>query len=155
MADYGSVSQTQSFVRHMPFDQPNNPATADVTEWLDSCAAQLNAWLAEAGYVTPVGIVTAKTILDRYANLGAAGYAELSLRSSGDNDADENRRENKFLAEFYRAKAWIQTRALSALGVPQVEIGNLAAQAPAFGIIIAGTAADTTQVGRPPDWRPR
>lgn len=152
MADYGDVTGVQAYVMHMAFDGPNQPTSAQVDTWLASRSAQLTGWLAGAGYATPVTLPAAKAVLDNYANLGTACLAELSQRSAGYKADDENRRENKFCAEFNAAKAWIESGALTALGVPQLPIGVNAATQPAIGTITAGTSADSVTRDFPPEW---
>lgn len=153
MATYGSVVGVASYVRHVALDTPNAPATTDVQTWLDARAAQLTAWLAEAGYSTPVTLPAAKAVLDRYANIGAAGDVELAQWSAGHNADDENRRESKFLAEFAKAEAWVKSQALASLGVEQVAaVVRPSARQAASGAITAGSASDTTRT-LPPDWR--
>lgn len=119
MSTYGSIASVAAFVRHVPFDAANAPTSADVEAWLTARSAQLTAWLAVAGYTVPVtsATVEAKAILDRYASIGAAGDVELSLRSAGYSAEGEDARENRFLAEFAKAEAWIAGSALEALGV--------------------------------------
>lgn len=153
MPDYGSVGGVQAYVRYMTLDAPNNPTSSDVNTWLAARSAQLTAWLAAAGYVTPItaDYAAAKAVLDNYANLGAAGLAELSMRSAGASPDSDEARENTFLRQFAAAEAWIKSRALSALGAPQALIGDVALQQPQIGLIVAGTALDTTRAGFPRD----
>src|SRR5690349_806445 len=103
MSTYGDIASVQAYVRHMTFDAANNPTTAQVLAFLDQQSAKLTGWLAAAGYQVPVTNAAAKLVLDNYANLGAAGLAELTQRTAGFSDKDENKRENKFLAEFEKA----------------------------------------------------
>jgi hypothetical protein len=139
MSTYGSVAGVQAYVRHMTLDTPNNPTTAQVESWLIARSAQLTSWLALAGYVTPVSVVDAKAVLDRYANQGAACDAELAQRTGGYGQAgkpDPNQRGSRFCTEFTQAEAWIMSGALLTLGVPQViasevaAVGQLATTAP-------------------------
>lgn len=141
---YGSVSGAQAYVRHMTLDGANFPTTSDMEEWLTAQSAQLTAWIAEAGYVTPVTTETpdALAVLDNYANLGAAGLAELSMRSSGATPDSDDVRENAFLQRFAAAEKWIKSGSLAALGVPQMQIGSRAQQ-PVIGQIGAGAAHRT------------
>lgn len=118
MSDYGSVEEVQAYIKHMTLDNDNNPTTTDIETWLDRRSAQITVWLSQAGYVTPVTALQAKSALDYYAVMGAAGSAELSLKSSGYDDNDLNARENKFLAEFNRVKDFIAGGGLTGLGVP-------------------------------------
>lgn len=122
MAMYGTAEDVAAYVKHMTtngeFGRVNNPSEADITTWLTRRSAILNGWIAAAGYVLPIINTDALEVLTHYAVFGAAGDAELSLKSGGNDDDDENARENKFLAEFNRAKAWIESGALQALGVP-------------------------------------
>lgn len=127
MAAYGSLAGVAAFVRHMTFDADNQATSADVLAWLDARAAMLTGWLADAGYAVPVTQADATAVLDRYANIGAAGDAELAQRSAGYQAEGEDVRENKFLAEWNRAQAWIAGDALAALGVPRAAgAGNAA-----------------------------
>ena len=157
MSTYGSIAGVEAYVAHMTneaghFDTATTPTLAQVVTFLDARSAQLTGWLAAAGYVTPVVQAEAKVVLDRFANVGAAGDAELTQRVAGASDK-ENERENAFLKEFAKAEAWINGRALAALGVPQALIGASALGTPAIGTITAGTTADTTRPNRPPEWR--
>jgi hypothetical protein len=159
VSTYGTPAGVAAYVTYMTntagsFDDAGGRevSLATVNSLLGSVSAQLTGWLAGAGYVTPVTQADAKAVLDRYANLGAAGYCELGQRVAGTSD-DENARESKFLAEFAKAEAWINGRALAALGVPQAAIGASALHQPAIGAITAGTASDATRASRPPEWR--
>ena len=142
MSDYGSTAGVAVWVKHMTLDggftKQNYPQTADVELWLTQRSAILNGWIAAAGYVTPVTAEDAKAALDHYANNGAAGDAELSLRGAGNDDEDENARENKFLAEFNRAKAWIDSGALGALGVPLAPVPIVTTTSFHIGKLTAG-----------------
>lgn len=124
MSTYGSVPGVQAYTRHIRLDAVNNPTSEDVGRWLTERSAQLTAWLAAAEYTVPVTAdvsAEAKAILDRYANMGAAGDAELSMRSNGnDGDGEENTRYARFLSEFAKAEAWIASGVLVELGVPRV-----------------------------------
>lgn len=161
MATYGSVAGAAAFVGHLTnaagtFDNLGPPTgtapTLDQVEtFLDQVSAQLTGWLAAAGYAVPVVQSDAKSALDGYANVGAAGLAELSQRVAGTSD-DENRRENRLLAEFRRAEDWIKSGALAGLGVGRLVVGPAARQA-ASGALTTGTAADTARAGRPPEWK--
>ena len=124
MSTYGTPAGVAVYVRHMlngaaTFDSSTKPPIAHVEQWLVERSAQLTACLAAAGYAVPVTQPEAKSVLDRYANIGAAGDCELSMRNSGYSADDENAREIKFLAEFDKACPWIQSGALTGLGVPQ------------------------------------
>lgn len=119
MSTYGDVDGVQAFVRHMTFDQPNNPTTDQIEAFLDQMSAKLTGLVAAQGYQVPVTNTAAKAVLDMYANLGAAGLAELTQRTAGFNAEDDNRRENKFLAAFKEACQFIESGALAAMGVPQ------------------------------------
>jgi hypothetical protein len=127
MADYGSTSGISKYVKHLTsagsFSASTKPTLTEVGEMLDESCAILNGWLAQAGYIVPVVATRAAAALSRYANMGGAGLAELSQRSGGYSETDENRRENKFLAEFYKAEAFIMSGALAALGATTDEIG--------------------------------
>lgn len=120
MSDYGTAAGVAKYVRHLTqngaFDSTTKPTLVEVTEMLDESCAILNGWLAQYSYTVPVVATRAAAVLSRYANLGAAGLAELAQRSAGYSETDQNRRENKFLAEFYRAEAFIASGALGSLG---------------------------------------
>ena len=120
MSDYGTPAGVAKYVKHLTstgsFGATTKPTLAEVTEMLDESCAILNGWLAESGYVVPVTAPAAVAALSRFANLGAAGLAELTQRSGGYSETDENRRENKFLAEFYKAEAFIAKDIPGALG---------------------------------------
>lgn len=116
---YGSVTGVQAFIRHMALDTANNPTTAQITTFLANRSAMLDGWIADAGHTTPVTTpAAAVSLLDLFANYGAAGDAELTQRSSGYSANAPNNRENKFLEEFYRARDYIKSGALGGLGVP-------------------------------------
>lgn len=120
MSDYGTAAGIAKYVKHMTnagsFDTTTKPTLVQVTEMLDESCAILNGWLAQAGYAVPVTATRAAAALSRYANLGGAGLAELAQRSAGYSETDQNRRENKFLAEFDKAEAFIKSGALAGLG---------------------------------------
>lgn len=120
MSDYGSLLGTAAYVIHMTkggtFDGTTAPTDTQVDAFLTELCAQLNGWLASAGYVVPVTSALATPILDRYANIGAAGLCELTMRSAGYDKDNQNRRENKFLAEFYKAEPFIASGTLRSLG---------------------------------------
>lgn len=120
MSDYGTAAGVAKYVRHMTnagvFDGTTKPTLTEVGEMLDESCAILNGWLAMYDYAVPVVSVRALAAMSRYANLGAAGLAELAQRSAGYSETDQNRRENKFLAEFYKAEAFIASGALIGLG---------------------------------------
>ena len=138
MATYGDIADVQAYCRHMTFGADNNPATGDVTDWLNARAAQLTAWLAGAGYTVPVTAAAypeAHAILSRYANLGAAGDAELAQRTGGySGQAGEDRREEYFFAEFAKAEARINGGVLAALGV---ERADPARPSSAFSVLLS------------------
>jgi hypothetical protein len=102
------------------FDGTTTPTLTEVEEFINQTSDVLNGWLTRAGYVIPVAQADAVRVLDRWANLGAAGLTELSQRAGGYDAEDENRRENKFLAMFEAAEAYIESGALAALGATQV-----------------------------------
>jgi len=122
---YGSVVGVAAYVLHATsstthtFDATTEPTLTDVERFLNECSAQLNGWLAKAGYVIPVTQADAKFVLDGYANMGAAGKVELTLRNAGYTKDDESRREIKFLDEFARAQKFIESGALAMLGATQ------------------------------------
>lgn len=142
MSDYGSAAGVAKYVRHMTaagsFATTTKPTLVEVTEMLDESCAILNGWLAEAGYVVPVVTARAAAALSRYANLGAAGLAELSQRSAGYSETDQNRRENKFLAEFAKAEAFIASGALGGLGAPVVDTPPALSGFSAGGLTVGG-----------------
>lgn len=96
------------------------PTLTEVEAFIDQSSDILNGYLAAAGYVIPVTHADAVNSLNRFANLGAAGLAELSQRAGGYDAEDENRRENKFLAMFDAAQAYINSGALANLGAAVV-----------------------------------
>lgn len=147
---YGSVAGVAAYTRRLTnsastFDTSTRPTLAEVEAFLDQCSDTLNGWLASAGYVIPVTQADAVRVLARYANLGAAGHAELSQRAGGYDADDENRRENKFLDMFQMAEAYIQSGALSALGATIVA-GSL--PSPVSGLRVGGSTR-TGQALRP------
>jgi hypothetical protein len=137
MADYGTTDGVAVYVQHMTnagvFDTTTSPTLATVQSMLNEICAQLNGWLASAGYVVPVTNSAAKQVLDRYANLGTAGLCELTMRSAGYSKDDQNRRENKFLGEFYAAEDYIKGGSLNNLGAATAQLpGGL------FGLAFGG-----------------
>jgi len=138
--DYGTPAGVARYVRHLcntagVFDTATRPTLADVEAFLEERSNQLNAWLAQAGYVVPVTAARAASVLGRYASLGAACDCELTPRSAGYSE-DENRRENKFCAQFLEAEAYIKSGALSALGAT-----TTAAPAVLSGLRVGGRTA--------------
>lgn len=156
MSTFGSTTGVAAYTAHAAngngvFDSSTTPTLATVEAWLVARAAQLSAWLALAGYemVADWSIYPdAKAVLDRYANNGAAGDVELSLRSAGYSDDDQNRRENKFLKEFDKAEAFITSGALDALGVPRVDDEDDTDLSPGF---LFGTVG-TRRYAPPTEW---
>lgn len=121
------------------------PTLTEVTRFLDQCSDTLNGWLAAAGYVIPVTQAEAADVLGRWAEVGAAGHAELSQRAGGYDAEDENKRENKFLAMFKEAQEYIASGALAALGAAVVS-NNL--PGPLSGLRVGGQTS-TGQALRP------
>lgn len=120
MADYGSIAGVAAYVKRLTsaagtFDTTTKPTLTEVEAFLDQASDTLNGYLARNRYVIPVTAARAIDVLARYANLGAAGLCELSQRSAGYSDED-NQRENKFLKLFEGAKDYIASGALAALG---------------------------------------
>lgn len=145
---YGSVAGVKAYIRHIDLDTPKGPTTEDVERWLGERSAILDGWIAGAGYVTPVTQPGAAVALGRYANVGAAGDAELAQRGAGYSKDSQNKRENKFLAEFAAAEAWIKSGALGALDVPLVGVWT-ASTVPLIGTLTAGTQdEDPARQGR-------
>ena len=147
---YGSIAGVAAYVRRLAnsastFDTTTRPTLVEVEAFLDQCSDTLNGWLAAAGYVIPVTQADAVRVLSRYANLGAAGHAELSQRAGGYDAEDENRRENKFLDMFALAETYIQSGALGALGAAVVT-GGL--PSPVSGLRVGGRTR-TGQALRP------
>jgi hypothetical protein len=141
VSDYGSTTNVAAYVRHMTntsgvFDTTTKPTLADVTIFLDEICAQLNGWLASAGYVIPVTAVSAKLVLDRYANIGAAGMCELTMRSAGYSKDDQNKRENKLMQEFYKAELFIRSGTLNSMGAATNQLPS-----GAFGLKFGGRTA--------------
>jgi hypothetical protein len=128
-SSYGTVAGVAAYVAHLlptsktTFDATTRPTITQVEAFLDQQSAKLNAWLAMSGYSTPVTAVGAVTVLSNFANLGAAGLCELTQRAAGVEAEGTNQRENKFLAEFKEAEAFITTGALAALGAGRVNAG--------------------------------
>lgn len=123
---YGSVAGVAAYVKHMTnssgtFDATTQPTLTEVEGFIDQMSAQLNGWLAAAGYSIPVTNAQAVQILAGYSNLGAAGLCELTQRSGGYKADAQNNRENKFLDLFYKAQALIESGALALLGAGQTE----------------------------------
>lgn len=124
---YGTIAGMAAYVQHMTnasgtFDANTKPTLTEATAFLAQASNTLDGWLARAGYVIPVTASAAVAVLDGYANLGGAGFCELSMRNSGYSADDENRRENKFLKMFEDAKDYINSGALAALGAVTIGI---------------------------------
>ena len=139
---YGSVAGVAAYVRHMTnasgaFDGTTSPTLTQVEAFLDQASDTLNGWLARNRYTIPVTQADAVNVLARYANLGAAGLCELSMRSSGYSADDENRRENKFLDQFGQAEMVIGSGALAALGAA---VSSTEIPPPLAGFRIGGSA---------------
>ena len=122
---YGSVDGVLAYTRHLieagtTYSTTTRPTLAEVETFLAQRSAILDGCLAANGYVVPVPVsaTSARLVLDMYANMGAAGDAELSMRSAGSNGEDENARENKFLMTFDQGCAYIASGAFAALGAP-------------------------------------
>jgi hypothetical protein len=118
---YGTVAGCAAYVQHAAnelgtFDADTTPTLSQVEGFLDRQSARLNGWLAQNNYGVPVTNARAAAWLAYYAEIGAAGLIELTQRSSGYDDQDQNRRENKFLQEFARAQKEIASGVLAALG---------------------------------------
>jgi hypothetical protein len=126
-SSYGSVVGVTRYVKRLTvngaFTATSSPSVADVEAFLDEQSAVLNGWLARAGYSVPVTNATGARVLARYANIGAAGLVELTQAASGYGAEGEDTRENRFLAEFKAAEAYINSGALAGLGVPQTTAG--------------------------------
>lgn len=124
---YGSVAGVAVYVRRLTengvFTSATRPSVAEVEGFLEDRSAILNGWIAMAGYAAPVTNAIAVQALGSYANLGAAGLVELTQAASGYDADGEDTRENRFLAEFRAAKAWIESGALGALGETQTTPG--------------------------------
>lgn len=117
---YGTVAGTAAYVKHLTnatgtFDTTTAPTLTEVEAFIDQASDVLNGYLARNRYVIPVTHADAIKVLARFANLGAAGMCELSLRSGGMTE-DENNRQNAFLKLFKEAEAYIASGALAALG---------------------------------------
>lgn len=140
MSDYGSASGVAKYVAHMTvagsFTTGTKPTLVQVTEMLDESCAVLNGWLSQYNYTVPVTATRAAAALSRYANLGAAGLAELAQRSAGYSEMDQNRRENKFLAEFAKAEKFIASGALDGLGITPSDTPR-----PLAGFAVGGVTA--------------
>lgn len=126
----------------VPATQPN---LTEVEAFIDQSSDILNGYLAAAGYVIPVSQADAFAVLSRFANLGAAGLAELSQRAGGYDAEDENRRENKFLKMFEAAQAYIGSGALANMGAGVV---SNSAPPPLAGLRVGGLTS-TGQALRP------
>jgi hypothetical protein len=139
---YGGAAGVAAFVKHLTdktsglFTTTTKPTLAEVEGFLDQQSAQLNAWLAAYQYVIPVSQADAKLLLDKFANIGAAGLAELTQRAAGYAKNPENNRENVFLAQFEKAQAFIASGSLASLGAAQS-----AAAGPFLGLFTGGKTA--------------
>lgn len=123
---YGSVAGVVAYVRHLAnasgtFDATTTPTLTEVEAFINQRSARLNACLAEAGYAVPIpaGATMARAILDYYVCNGAAADCELTQRSAGDSDT-ENDRERMFLKIWEGACAFVGSAAFASLpGVGQ------------------------------------
>lgn len=126
---YGTVEGVAAYVAHLlptgaiTFSAVTRPTVTQVESFLDQQSAKLNAWLAMSGYAVPVTAAAAVRVLANFANLGAAGLCELTQRAAGVEAEGTNQRENKFLAEFEKAKAFIEGGGFAALGAAQTNAG--------------------------------
>jgi hypothetical protein len=112
---YGSTNGVAALVRHIAgagFTTSTKPTTAEVEAFLAQRSAILDGWLGQAGYTTPATNAGALLILTHFANVGAACDVELTQRNAGYSQDDQNRRENKFCAEFMQAREFIASGAL-------------------------------------------
>lgn len=139
-----------AYVQHMTnasgtFDTGTAPTLTQVEAFIDQASDMLNGWLVRSRYTIPVTQADAVKVLARYANLGAAGLCELSMRSSGYAADDENKRENKFLAMFEMAEDYIASGALAALGAT---VSTTSVPPPLAGFRVGGTTSGG-QVLRP------
>jgi len=133
---YGSVTGVAALVKHIAgaaFSASTTPTDTQVEAFLDQRSAILNGWLKREGYGIPVTQSDAANVLAHFANYGAAADAEMTQRPSGYSVDDQNRRENKFEAEFWRAEAYIASGALASLGVP-----TTGAPGPLAGLSVGG-----------------
>lgn len=132
---YGSSDGVAALVKHIAasFTTTTAPTLAQVEAFLDQRSAILNGWLKREGYGIPVTQADAVNVLSHFANYGAAADAEMTQRPSGYSVDDQNRRENKFEAEFWRAEKYIASGALAALGVP-----TTGAPGPLMGLSVGG-----------------
>lgn len=135
MSFYGSIAGVAAYVRHMTFDDPSNPTSADIIQFLTQQSAVLDGWMAREGYTVPVAstYTEAYSVLGGFANLGAAGLAELTQRSAGYSSEGDDAREQAFLGQFKNAQAYIASGALAALGVSQARTPR-----GLFGLAIGG-----------------
>jgi hypothetical protein len=156
VSDYGNVPGVIAYVRWMTLDTPNNPTTDNVNTWLTARSAQLNGWLAVAGYVIPVTNVSAKAILDRYANLGAACDAEMAQRTGGYGSAgkpEQNQRGTRFCEAFSEAEAFINSGALQQLGAEHSDAAEVPS-ALSFVPATYGVTTTTDEYARPIEFWP-
>jgi hypothetical protein len=135
---YGTVAGAAAYVQHAAnelgtFDAETTPTLAQVEGFIDRQSARLNGWLAQNNYGVPVTNARAAAWLAYYAEIGAAGLIELTQRSSGYDDQDQNRRENKFLQEFARAQKEIASGVLAALGATTTDVPGVL-----FGLRVGG-----------------
>jgi hypothetical protein len=136
---YGSVAGVEAYVRHIAgaaFSVSTKPTLTEVQAFLDQRSAILDGWLAQQGYAVPVTQANALLVLANFANAGAACDVELTQRAAGYSPDDQNRRENKFCAQFMKAEAYIESGALAALGVPTV-----GAPGPLAGLSVGGVTS--------------
>lgn len=136
---YGSVAGVEAYVRHIAgaaFSASTKPTSTEVQAFLDQRSAILDGWLAQQGYAVPVTQPAALLVLANFANAGAACDAELTQRPAGYSADDQNRRENKFCAQFMAAQKYIESGALAALGVP-----TTGAPGPLAGLSVGGVTS--------------
>ena len=81
---YTTIGAVNAFVPQAPFSANSKPTDANVTLWIDDIAQEMDASLANVGYVVPVvSGAKALQLLDRICAYGVLGLAQ-AARDTGD-----------------------------------------------------------------------
>jgi hypothetical protein len=84
---YSSLPEVEALVRHLTnngtFDGTTSPTAANVMDFEESVADQIDSWFAGAGFTTPVTNTTALNMIRQPANFGVAMTCEQTQRTSG------------------------------------------------------------------------
>lgn len=117
MASYGSVAGVQAIVPAYRITAESNPSQAQVEAWLDEGRAEIERYIAGAGYVVPVeASAAAYASLTAANNLYGAAYV---LRSRGIDPASGEQQSSSeaYLKDFYRRLDNLVAMDLTLLGL--------------------------------------